>query len=61
MNAEPRVRLSLELDLGANPVSGRLDGPEHQTRAFSGYIELLSLIENVRHAGRAAAEEVDEE
>jgi hypothetical protein len=61
MNPEPRVRLSLELDLGANPVSGRLDGPEHQTRTFSGYIELLSLIEDLRRIGRAAAEEVGEQ
>jgi hypothetical protein len=51
----------LELDLWANPVSGRLDGPEHQTRAFSGYIELLSLIEDIRRTGRAAVEEIDEQ
>jgi hypothetical protein len=62
MNAEPRVRLSLELDLGANPVSGRLNGPEQQKRTFSGYIELLSLIEDVRRSGGGAAkEEVGEE
>jgi hypothetical protein len=43
----------MELDLGANPVGGRLHGPENQTRTFSGYIELISLIEQVRHAREA--------
>jgi len=61
MSVESSVRLSLELDLGANPVSGRLDGPEHQKRTFSGYIELLSLIEDLRRTCGAAAEEVGEE
>jgi hypothetical protein len=55
------MRLSLELDVRANPPSGRLTGPEHQTRAFSGYIELLSLIEDVRRTHWAAGEEVDQE
>jgi hypothetical protein len=60
MNTELRVRLSLELDLAANPLSGRLNGPEQQQRIFSGYIELLSLIEDIRRSSCAAAKEVDE-
>jgi len=42
------IRVSLELDPGTNPVSGRLYGPEKQTLPFSGYIELMSLIEAIR-------------
>jgi hypothetical protein len=56
-----RTRLSLELDADANPVSGWLDGPEQQRRSFSGYLELMSLIEHVRRNGGAAAEEEGEE
>jgi cytochrome P450 len=38
-------------------VHGRLDGAEQQTRSLSGYIEPMSLINEVRRTGRAEAEE----
>jgi hypothetical protein len=55
------TRLSLELDAGTNPVSGRLDGPGQQTRRFSGYMELMSRIEEVRRTRRTEAEQRAEE
>jgi cytochrome P450 len=44
-------------DVLSTVVSGRLDGPEQQTRSFSGYMEPMSLIEEVHRTRRAEAEE----
>ena len=58
-DASPRL-LELERhptgDVLSTVVSGRLDGPEQQTRSVSGYIEPMSLIEEVRRTRRAEAE-----
>ena len=43
-------------DVLSTVVSGRLGGPEQQTRSVSGYIEPMSLIEEVRRTRRAEAE-----
>jgi cytochrome P450 len=44
-------------DVRSTVVSGRFDGPEQQTRSFSGCMEPMSLIEEVRRSRRAEAEE----
>ena len=59
-DASPRL-LELERhptgEVLSTVVSGRLGGPEPQTRSVSGYSAPMSLIDEVRRTRRAEAEE----
>jgi hypothetical protein len=45
------VRLTLELERQGDPVAGTITGNDAKTRAFTGWLELASLIEAERRGG----------
>jgi hypothetical protein len=49
------ARLTLELDIDAQPVSGQLQLDGSIPRDFDGWLELTSLIETIRNTAKAAA------
>jgi hypothetical protein len=48
----PDIQMTLELQARAGRVTGRLTAPGEEDRQFSGYLELVSLIEEVRSTSR---------
>jgi hypothetical protein len=44
----PRVQISLELERGDHPISGTLHTGREGTREFTGWLELISLLEQLR-------------
>jgi len=42
------VKLTLELSAGPGPIVGRLRLDDRDARPFSGYLELMSLLEEIR-------------
>jgi hypothetical protein len=42
------VKLMLELFPGSGPIAGRLHLDDRDARPFSGYLELMSLLEEIR-------------
>ena len=48
------IQMTLELEARAGRVTGRLSAPGEEDRQFSGYLELVSLIEEVRSTSRVA-------
>ena len=42
------LKLSLELDLGAEPIAGRLLGADGTISPFVGWLELTQLLETAR-------------
>ena len=50
------ARLTLELDIDAQPVSGQLQLDGSIARDFDGSLELTSLIETIRNAAKASAD-----
>jgi len=42
------VELMLELSAGPGPIAGRLRLGDRDARPFSGYLELMSLLEEIR-------------
>jgi hypothetical protein len=50
------ARLTLELDIDAQPVSGQLQLDGSIARDFDGWLELTSLIETARNTAKASAD-----
>ena len=50
------ARLTLELDIDAQPVGGQLQLDGSIARDFDGWLELTSLIETIRNAAKASAD-----
>ena len=48
----PMISLTLELSADSEPVTGRVHVDEADRLAFNGYIELMSLLEEIRRASR---------
>jgi hypothetical protein len=44
------ISLTLELSADSEPVTGRVHVDEADRLAFNGYIELMSLLEEIRRA-----------
>jgi hypothetical protein len=44
------LRISIELDPGAEPVAGRITVPGAEPRAFVGWMELVHAIDSARHS-----------
>jgi hypothetical protein len=44
------VKLVLELAVGSDPIAGRLHLGDRDARPFSGYLELMSLLEEIRRS-----------
>jgi hypothetical protein len=60
-DADPH-RVVIELHRGEGPMSGRfLAEGQHQPQPFSGWLELLALLETARSPGRPNAETDQEE
>jgi len=55
-----RIALRLELDRGADPISGRLTGPDGTGEEFVGWLALSAALEH-RLAGSASETETGEE
>jgi hypothetical protein len=52
------IELTLRLRLGAEPISGCLEGERGVVSDFSGLLELVSLLDTIRRSGPAPAETV---
>jgi hypothetical protein len=50
------ARLTLELDIDAQPVSGQLQLDGSIARDFDGWLELTSLTETIRNMAKASAD-----
>jgi hypothetical protein len=50
------LKLSLELDLGVEPITGRLLGADGTSLAFIGWLELTQLLETAWQRGSAPQE-----
>jgi hypothetical protein len=48
------VRVTLDLGRGAEPIQGRAAGPGGFAREFFGWLELTSILEQIRAPFRAA-------
>lgn len=49
---DTHMKRVLDLSTGADPITGRLHVDDHRAPAFSGYLELMSLLEEIRHTQR---------
>ena len=47
--------LHLAIETGSEPIAGSLNGPDDQPRKFSGWIELVEAIEQIRSNSGTAA------
>jgi hypothetical protein len=47
------TELTIEVTLGPDPVTGHLCAPDGPPRRFAGYLELVSLIEQLRHESQS--------
>jgi hypothetical protein len=50
------VRIGLDLDLGGEPVSGRLVAASGDVHPFTGYAGLIAALEQLRRSAAMAAE-----
>jgi hypothetical protein len=46
MPTPPQLRITLELQAGAEPPRGSVHRPEHQPRSFWGWLQLIQAIED---------------
>ncbi len=51
-NTSAPIKLILELSPDPGSVAGRLHLGDRDARAFSGYLEMVSLLEETRHNAR---------
>jgi hypothetical protein len=51
------IRVTLQLDVGSDPLSGTVSIEGRQQRRFQGWIELAAAIESARAGGTAEREE----
>jgi hypothetical protein len=55
------LRLTLQLMPDVHPVSGRVHTNEQDELPFNGYVELMSLLEEIRRAARSCTRQPNEE
>jgi hypothetical protein len=55
MSRDAPTRLVIELDVEAEPITGQLSGPAGKALPFTGWLELMAAIEEVRGAELHAA------
>ena len=49
-----RTHLQLDLDLGSEPISGRVGSEDAETHAFTGYMDLIAVLQSIRAAEAAS-------
>jgi hypothetical protein len=52
------AHLHLAIETGSEPIAGSLKGPDEEPRKFSGWIELVEAIEQIRSTTGQTAEPV---
>jgi hypothetical protein len=49
-----RTHLHLVLDLGGEPISGRVGAEDAETHGFTGYMGLIAVLQSIRAAEAAS-------
>jgi hypothetical protein len=49
--------LHLSIEVGSDPISGSVDGGQQESSRFSGWIELVAVIESARQARAGGREQ----
>ncbi len=52
---QPSLRLSLELEPGSEPITGRLSDGDGKQHVFTGWLDLAAALEAVRHSQQLTA------
>lgn len=55
MQTNERLRLTLDLDPGADPIAGRVEPQKGPGEPFAGYVELIAALERARNGGAEAS------
>jgi hypothetical protein len=50
------TELNLHIEVGSDPIAGSVDRTGRESRQFSGWIELVALIESAREAADVGCE-----